>query len=121
GQPAGERWAGLAGADDDRVEATGHRITMTMANAAAIATASSMKAAGGSLPNVAASFARAARPPRVPITAPTIPATAPRTSDPADAPIAPPESAPVTIREQNCTGTVRGGVACSRAVRRLKR
>src|ERR1700720_4530578 len=68
GEPASKRRAGLPGADDDRVELPAHRIAMTMTIAEKIATASLMEAAGASLAKAAASLARAACPPRVPIT-----------------------------------------------------
>ena len=70
-----------------------------------------MSAAGRSRPNAAASFARTARPPSVPITAPTAPATsAPIHGTPPAMPIAAPLTAPVTTRVANCIGTVRLGV-----------
>ena len=75
-----------------------------------MATASSMKAAGRSLPKVFASRARNARPPKVPITAPVIPARIPLTITPLAAPTAAPEKAPIAIRAPNWTGTVRLGV-----------
>src|SRR5436190_1616602 len=46
GEAAGERRARLPGANDDRVKTPAHRNTVMMKNAASIATASSMKAAG---------------------------------------------------------------------------
>ena len=50
------------------------RSTTAISNAPPMATASSIKAAGRSLPKAVASFARKARPPRVPMIAPIIPA-----------------------------------------------
>src|SRR5437762_11306277 len=94
GKPAGERRAGLSGADDDRIERPAHLITTTTRIATMIATESSIDAAGISLRNAAASLALAAYPPRVPITAPTIPATPPAISQPEDAPSAAPDRAP---------------------------
>ena len=86
------------------------RAAATIRTAATIATASSMKAAGISLPKAIARCLRAAAPPSVPITAPTMPAMPPTTSEPAAAPIAAPDSAAETRRVPNCIGTVRLGV-----------
>src|SRR5207249_2842957 len=86
GEASRKRRAGLAGADDDRVEPS-HRIATPISSAPPMATASSVKAAGRSLPNAAASFARNARPPRVP----TTPARNPPAHDPPAAPIVAPE------------------------------
>ena len=58
---------------------------------------------------------RAACPPSVPITAPTIPAIPPTINQPVGAPTAAPEMAAVTMRAPNCTGTVRLGVEGSRS------
>ena len=97
GQPAGKRRAGLAGADDDRVEGRLIASAATIRRRRTIATASSMSAAGRSLRRSARrARARAARPPSVPMTAPTMPATSPATSSPprrADA--RRPQSAPI--------------------------
>ena len=65
-----------------------------MRNAPPIATASSMNAAGRSLPNSFARRARNACPPSVPITAPAMPASNPATSAPLAAPIAAPDRPP---------------------------
>src|SRR4029453_7627522 len=109
GQLAGERRPGLAGADDDRVELP-HRKVTPISNAPPMATASSRKAAGRSLPSPLASRARSARPPSAPMMAPMIPAQRPPIGAPREAPIAAPESAPVAMRAPNWTGTVRLGV-----------
>src|SRR5947207_3806677 len=109
GKPAGERRAGLPGADDDRIERPAHLITTTTRIATMIATASSINAAGISLRNTAASLALAAYPPRVPITAPTIPATPPAISQPEDAPSAAPDRAPDRMRAPNPPGALRLG------------
>src|SRR5262249_17996449 len=77
------------------------RNTAPIKRAAPIVTASSMKAAGRSLPNSAASRPRNAWPPRVPITAPAIPAKIPPAIEPIPATIAPPERAPVKMRPAN--------------------
>src|SRR5438876_31354 len=110
-EPADERRAGLAGADDDGVEGLrAHATAATMSRPPMIATASSMKAAGGSLPKPAASLERASAPPSVPMTAPMAPAIRPPMVAPAVAPITAPEKAPVTMRAPNCCGTLRLGV-----------
>jgi len=109
GEPAGRGRSGLIGADNDRIEAPVHFGTNTMTIAVRIATASSINAAGRSLRKVKASFARAAYPPSVPITAPTIPAIPPTISQPTGAPIAAPESAPETMRAPNPPGALRLG------------
>src|SRR5262249_15492807 len=109
GQLSRQRRPSLAGADDDRIELF-HGNATPISSAAPMATASSMKAAGRSLPNAFASRARKARPPRVPIIAPTVPAISPPIIAPPEAPTAAPESAPVATRAPNWTGTVRLGV-----------
>src|SRR3954447_16118009 len=70
GEPASERRTGLSRTDYDRVEGVAHCSTTMAKLAPAIATASSMSAAGGSRLKLAARRARAAAPPRVPNTAP---------------------------------------------------
>src|SRR5439155_1022220 len=80
GQPAAQWWTRLTGADDNRVEAAGHRASVTIRTAARIATASSISAAGLSLRNAAANRSRVASPPYVPITAPRMPAMPPMRS-----------------------------------------
>src|SRR5438270_13994908 len=107
GEPAGERRAGLPGADDDCIERPAHLIAMTTRIATMIATASSMNAAGISLRNAAASLALAAYPPRVPITAPTIPAMPPAISQPEGAPTTAPDRAPDTMQAPNPLGALR--------------
>ena len=100
GQPPGQRRTGLARAHDDGVEPA-HDAQATISSAPPIATTSSTMAAGRSRPNAAASRARAARPPSVPITAPTTPAWRPPTQLPRARPIAAPDSAPVRMRAPN--------------------
>jgi hypothetical protein len=63
------------------LERPGRGASFTITNEARIATASSMKAAGRSLPKAIASFARAACPPSVLSTAPMMPAIAPTISE----------------------------------------
>src|SRR6476620_642976 len=89
---------------------SGYRSAATIRKAPPIAIASSMSAAGRSLPNAEASRARNAYPPIVPITAPRIPAISPARSAPRDAPIAAPDRAPETIRAPNGPGALRLGV-----------
>ena len=103
GETADERRARLAGADDDRVERP-HRSAPAISRAPPSASASSVKAAGRSLPKAVAIRARRARPPSVPATAPRAPATRPPTREPPETPIAAPLSAPVTMRAPNCGG-----------------
>src|SRR6185312_14411226 len=114
-QPLGQRRAGLAGADDDGVGRAGHRLC-TIRKAPTMAMASSISAAGMSLPNAVAMRPRSSAPPKVPITAPTIPATSPPISDPPAVPITAPLKPPDTNRAPNCTGTLRLGVCGSWSV-----
>ena len=106
-----ERRAGLAGADDDGVEVRHQQQPHCDEARADDATASSMSAAGRSLPKALASAPRAARPPSVPITAPTSARDqARRRRCHAPGRRRRPQSAPVTRRAPNWTGTVRLGV-----------
>src|SRR5215210_2820606 len=70
GEPAGERRTGLPRTDYDRVEGAGHRSTRMAKIAPAIATVSSMSAAGRSRLKLASFCSRTPAPPRVPSTAP---------------------------------------------------
>lgn len=80
-QSAGKRQPDLSGADDRNVKLPGHSSANT-SNAPAIAIASSIRAAGRSLPKAADSRARAAAPLNVPITAPPRPSAKPRSGEP---------------------------------------
>ncbi len=84
-----------------------------MRSAAPTAIASSINAAGRSLPNDAAIRVRRALPPSVPTTAPAMPSTPPTTHLPALLPIVAPLSAPSRTRAANCGGTLRLGVVGS--------
>src|SRR5262249_34473072 len=97
------------GADNDRIELF-HGSATPISSAAPMATASSTKAAGRSPPKAFARRARKARPPRVPMIAPTNPARRPPIIAPPAAPTAAPDSAPGAMRAPNWTGTVRLGV-----------
>src|SRR5581483_2348193 len=109
GEPAGQRRTGLAGPDDDGVQRL-HELAATIRRPPPMAITSSRMAAGRSRPRAAAVRARAARPPSVPIAAPTMPATPPPIQLPRARPMAAPDSAPVTTRVANWMGTVRLGV-----------
>ena len=110
GQPAGERRAGLAGADDDRVEAGSWQRDHDEQGAAdrdRVLDEGGRAIAAERLRQPAAEGA----PPSVPTTAPTTPATSPgdeRCRRPRRSRRR--RSAPLTIRAPNCTGTVRLGV-----------
>src|SRR4051794_6505490 len=82
--------AGLPRTDYDRIESAGHRSTRTTRAAPAIATASSISAAGKSRLKVAARLARTAAPPRVPPTAPAPPRASPTRAAPPRIPKAAP-------------------------------
>src|ERR1700747_3259008 len=96
--------------DYDRVEGVGHRSTRMTRVAPAIATVSSMSAAGQSRIKLAARRPRTAAPPRVPNTAPTAPRASPTRADPPARPNAAPATAPIRTRVPNWTGTLRLGV-----------
>ena len=103
---------GLAGADDDRVEALVISATADDQHARRRSRRHPRSAPPvGPCRSAAASRAARCRAAKVPITAPTTPAISPPTSDaPPAAPIAAPESAPLTMRAPNCSGTLRLGV-----------
>ena len=115
GQAAGERRAGLAGADDDGVEVASCSAD-PMSTAPPMATASSMNAAGRSLPKPpraarAGRVRRACRSPRR-----RCPPAARRRALRRRRRSPRRTSAPRTMRAPNCTGTVRLGVEGSWSV-----
>src|SRR6476660_9268281 len=84
-----------------------HQNLATAKIAKMIAAASSMTAAGKSLPNAFANRPRIAAPPYVPKTAPITPASRPNITEPEAALTVAPTSAPLRIRAINCGGTLR--------------